>query len=385
MQEHMHIIQQYIPAKLVFGDGCRKTFLNDVLQAGHKKILMISDPNIPDISRSIAEEFAVGKLNVFLDETIATEPTLRLFNTVLKKAEEENFDMVIGLGGGSVLDVAKLVAVFHKAEQKVENSYGIGHVEKRGIKVCCLPTTAGTGSEVSPNAILLDERTNTKVGIISPHLVPDAAYVDPELTFSVPPSVTASTGLDALTHCIEAYANKFAHPLSNIYALEGIKRIASSLLTAYQNPKDPIARRNLAMGSLLGGICLGTANTAAVHALSYPLGSRYKVAHGIANAVLLATVLEANLDSASERYAEIALSMGIGPKASVTETAKEGIAFIKKLCNELHIPDSLIELGVTKKDIPELTRLAMQVQRLLKNNVKEFDSEIISKIYSSLL
>src|SRR5262249_48336492 len=155
----------------------------------------------------------------------------------------------------------------------------------------CLPTTAGTGSEVSPNAILLDEADQLKKGVVSPYLVPDAAYVDPQLTRSVPPSVTAATGLDALTHCIEAYANKFAHPAVDLYALQGVGIIAQNLLRAVRNGGDMEARTELSLGSFYGGLCLGPVNTAAVHALAYPLGGQFHVAHGVSNAVLLPHVI----------------------------------------------------------------------------------------------
>ncbi len=190
------------------------------------------------------------------------------------------------------------------------------------MPLVCLPTTAGTGAEVSPNAILLDEADELKKGVVSPHLVPDAAFVDPLLTISVPPAVTAATGLDALTHCIEAYANKFAHPIVDIYALQGIKLISANLVRAVRNGGDIEARAALSLGSLYGGLCLGPVNTAAVHALAYPLGGRFHIAHGVSNALLLPHVLRFNFSAAPERYAEISAALGVARNGSALTTAR---------------------------------------------------------------
>src|SRR6185312_1331641 len=190
------------------------------------------------------------------------------------------------------------------------------NVKGRSLPLICLPTTSGTGSEVSPNALLLDENTQSKKAVISPHLVPDAAFIDPALTLTVPAPVTAATGLDALTHCIEAYANRFAHPLVDTWALDGIRHIAAHLATAVREPANLEARTHLALGSLYGGLCLGPVNTAAVHALSYPLGSRHHIAHGHSNAILLPHVLRFNVPAAFGRYAEVALALGVSPQSS---------------------------------------------------------------------
>ena len=205
----------------------------------------------------------------------------------------------------------------------------------RELPLVCLPTTAGTGAEVSPNAILLDEADELKKGVVSPHLVPDAAFVDPLLTISVPPAVTAATGLDALTHCIEAYANKFAHPIVDTYALQGIRLISANLVRAVRNGNDIEARAALALGSLYGGLCLGPVNTAAVHALAYPLGGRFHIAHGVSNALLLPHVLRFNFSAAPERYAEIAVALGVARNGSDLGTAEQGVEFLSQLIARL--------------------------------------------------
>jgi alcohol dehydrogenase class IV len=281
------------------------------------------------------------------------------------------------------MDVAKLVAALARSTQRVEEVFGIDLLQNRALPLVCLPTTAGTGAEVSPNAILLDETDELKKGVISPHLVPDAAIVDPLLTVSVPPAVTAATGLDALTHCIEAYANKFAHPTVDLYALQGVRLISANLVRAVQDGGNLEARANLALGSLYGGLCLGPVNTAAVHALSYPLGGRFHVAHGISNAVLLPPVLEFNLSQAPERYADVAVALGVERNGSATSTAQRGVQRVIELSQACHIPQRLSELGIPREAIPSMAESAMKVTRLLKNNLRSLTEQDAIGIYDA--
>ena len=224
------------------------------------------------------------------------------------------------------------------------------------------------------------KRTRKK-GVISPHLVPDAAFVDPLLMHSVPPAVTAATGLDALTHCIEAYANKFAHPIVDIYAMQGIRLISANLERAVRNGRDAEARANLALGSLLGGLCLGPVNTAAVHALAYPIGGRFHIAHGVSNAVLLPHVLRFNLPSAPDRYADVAAAMGVERNGSATTAAERGLTSIAQLSKACGVPQRLSQLGVPREAIPAMAKGAMQVQRLLKNNPRPVTEADAIQIY----
>ena len=259
-----------------------------------------------------------------------------------------------------------------------------GFIKKRGLWFACLPTTAGTGSEVSPNAILLDERDHLKKGIVSPFLIADVAYVDPKLTWTVPAKVTADTGMDALTHCIEAYTNKFAHPSVDIYALQGIRLIAANLEKAVKNGQDQEAREALAFGSLYGGLCLGPVNTAAVHALSYPLGGEFHIPHGLSNAILLPSVMKFNMPANIKRHAEVAIALGCQPGKNDEETAQRGVDFIYQLADAVGIPKKLTDLGIPQTAVDGMAKAAMQVQRLLKNNPREVTEQDARDIYNSL-
>ncbi len=261
--------------------------------------------------------------------------------------------------------------------------FGTNLLAGRALPLVCLPTTAGTGAEVSPNAILLDETDELKKGVVSPHLVPEAAFVDPLLTLSVPAAVTAATGLDALTHCIEAYANKFAHPIVDLYALQGIKLISQNLTRAVRAGGDLEARAALALGSLYGGLCLGPVNTAAVHALAYPLGGRFHIAHGVANALLLPHVLRFNFSAAPERYAEISVALGVARNGSTLTTAEHGVDFLTQLSRDCGVPQKLSELNISRDAIPSLAKAALQVQRLLKNNLRPLTETDAAQIYTA--
>ncbi|HET7898975.1 MAG TPA: iron-containing alcohol dehydrogenase, partial [Flavisolibacter sp.] len=199
-------------------------------------------------------------------------------------------------------------------------------------------------------------------------LVPDLVIIDPVLTHSVPPSITAATGIDALTHCLEAYTNKFAHPLIDLYAYKGMQLIAGHLVQAVKNGNDEKARTEVALGSFYGGICLGPVNTAAVHALSYPLGSMYHLPHGLSNALLLPYVMEFNLEASPGRYADVAVALGCNRTGDDAITARNGVQKIKELIEQCGLPLRLREVGVKEETIPEMAVKAMNVQRLLKNN-----------------
>lgn len=358
------------PQTLVFGMGCARQCATDYAQSGRKRAFLVTAPPTLALAEPLAAELRAAGTDVAVWPGVDREPTVGLFADALAAARKHKCDGVLGLGGGSALDAAKLVAALAESRQTVTEVWGIGKLAGRSLYLACLPTTAGTGSEVSPNAILLDEADQAKKGIISPYLVPDAAYVDPALTLSVPPAITAATGMDALTHCIEAYANVNAHPLTDLFALEGVRLIGANLRQVVANGLDAAGRSAVALGSVYGGLCLGTANTGAVHALAYPLGGMYHVPHGVSNAVLLAHVLRFNLQGAPQRYAEIALALGVPPGQDAAATALKGVEHLAELSRACGIPQRLSDVGVPASAVESLARVAMTVTRLLKNNVR---------------
>jgi alcohol dehydrogenase len=378
----MQTIEFHLPRKLQFGSGCLAAFADDVRKAGFRRIFLVSAPPLGGRTGPLVEK--IGRERVCLYEGIEAEPDIADFEEALAAARGFGAEAVIGLGGGSVLDTAKLVAAFVRSDQELREAFGINLLKSRNAYLACLPTSAGTGSEVSPNAILLDRQDLLKKAVVSPFLVPDAAYVDPELTLTVPPAVTAATGMDALTHCIEVYTNRHAHPMADLYALEGVRLIARHLERAVRDGFDLEARECLALGSLYGGLCLGPVNTAAVHALAYPLGGEFHVAHGVSNAVLLPAVMEFNLQAVPRRYAEVAQALGAEPAGTDDETARRGVQLVRELNSRCGVPPSLEALGISEEAIPGMAEAAMKVTRLLKNNPRDLTLADAEAIYRSV-
>ena len=372
------------PQKIVFGTGCIQTLVEDYQKMGLQRLFVLTAPPIRPLIEDTLTALKGAGISIEVFQDIVAEPTVNDFKKILEVARQFKADSVVGIGGGSVLDLTKLVAAFVNSDQQVEDCFGTGFIKQKGLWFACLPTTAGTGSEVSPNAILLDERDHLKKGVVSPFLIADVAYVDPKLTWTVPAKVTADTGMDALTHCIEAYTNKFAHPSVDIYALQGIRLIAANLEKAVKNGQDQEAREALAFGSLYGGLCLGPVNTAAVHALSYPLGGEFHIPHGLSNAILLPSVMKFNMPANVKRHAEVAIALGCQPGKNDEETAQRGVDFIYQLADAVGIPKKLTDLGIPQTAVDGMAEAAMQVQRLLKNNPREVTEQDARDIYNSL-
>lgn len=369
------------PNRILFGNGSTSQFIDHLAALELHNVLVLTSAPVLVACGTVVDGLRRAGINPITCSHINAEPTVSMLEECLAIARQHSLDGVIGLGGGSAMDVAKLVAALADGNQTIAQVIGMNQLRRRSLFLACLPTTAGTGSEVSPNAILLDESSRLKKAAISPHLVPDVACVDPLLTRSVPPPVTAATGLDALTHCLEAYANLNAHPAVDLYALEGVRLIAHNLAAALRDGSDTEARANLALGSLYGGLCLGPVNTAAVHALAYPLGSEFHVAHGVSIAVLLPYVLRFNLPAAPERYAAIALALGAELGSTEMAAAEDGINRLAELVAECPIPQRISELGVPRDALPRLAKSAMTVTRLLKNNPRRVTEEDVLGIY----
>lgn len=379
---HTSVLTLLNPKRLVFGNDCFDQFIQDYLELGLKRLFVLSFAGLEGQLAKKMEKLDSAGIVIKQNTSITKEPSFQDFEEILEEARAFKADSVVGIGGGSILDVAKLVAAQLLNTQSTTAVIGKGNLAERATYLACIPTTAGTGSEVSPNAIFVDADGN-KIGVISPYLVPDAAYIDPVLTVSVPKAITASTGIDALTHCLEAYANKFSHPVTDLIALEGISLVAKYLKRACDDGADLEARSQVALGSMYGGMCLGPVNTAAVHALAYPLGVKFHINHGLSIALLLPAVMEFTLPAAPERYAAIAVALGATQHSSALDTAKEGVALLKKLIRDCGLPNSLADVNVPFNAIDAMAIDAIKIERLLKNNLREVALEDAKKIYES--
>lgn len=375
----MQTIALQNPSKVVFGAGCFDQLVMDLKNMGKSRIYLLT---IPFLAEQLIDKLkTIPGISILSNTSLESEPAFHHFYQFLEEARAFAPEAILGIGGGSVMDTAKLIAALLDSEQKLEEVVGIALLKSRNSFLACVPTTSGTGSEVSPNAILLDEQDGMKKGIISPFLVPDAAYIDPLLTMGLPAAITAATGMDALTHCLEAFTNKFAHPMVDLYALEGTRLISRNLEQACAN--DLGARILVAQGSLYGGMCLGPVNTTAVHALSYPLGSEFKIPHGLANAILLPWVMEYNLIADPDRFQQVALALGAEACQTAMETATAGVKIVRKLMKACGLPIYLSEIGIPKEAIPAMAHAALKIQRLLKNNIREITESDARQIYQN--
>jgi alcohol dehydrogenase len=277
----------------------------------------------------------------------------------------------LGIGGGSVLDVTKVAAIVAARNCTPESLIGTNQVPGPGIPTVLVPTTAGTGSEVTSIAVLSDEVADLKRGVVSDFLLADHAVIDPQLCLTLPPGPTAYTGMDTLTHAIEAYTNRFAVPLINGFALEATRLVSRHLRGAVRDGANEQARYGMSLASLLGGLCLCPVGAAAVHALAYPLGGRFHVPHGVANSLLLPHVMRFNAPVAESRHRELAQAMG----------AEDAVAAVVELSRAVGTSRQMREFGVEERHLPEMASAAVQVQRLLKNNPRELTERDALTIY----
>ncbi len=375
-----------LPLRLVFGKESTNLLVDECRLYDKLNLFVLTIPSLVSKVQSLLSPLEEDGFKLHFDYSINNEPTFSDFHRLLQAAEDFNANGVIGIGGGSVMDVAKLIAALLNSKQSLDEIIGNNRLKGRNTWLACVPTTSGTGSEVSPNSILIDDiNKGGKVGIISRYLVPDASFIDPLYTVGVPADVTGATGLDALTHCIEAFVNRFSHPVIDLYALEGIRLIAGALERAVNCGTDLDARSDLSLGSMYGGMCLGPVNTAAVHALSYPLGSKYGIPHGLANAILLPSVMRFNIPEVPKLYAKIAEALGVVEDLNDFEKAYKGVEFIESLLKACRIEANLKSMNIQADDIAILAKEGMQVQRLLKNNPRLVNFEDALLIYKSLL
>jgi len=320
-----------------------------------------------------------GKVTVYTD--LIPEPDLPAVDAVFSAARAFRPDLVIGLGGGSVMDVAKLVAALWDKDLSITDVVGAGKVPGRTTALAQVPTTSGTGSEAGIRALVTDPATLAKLAVESVHMRADFVVLDPELTYSVPPAITAATGIDALAHCVEAFTNIKAHPLIDFYARQGIQLAGSYLARAVADGSDTEARAGMMLASYYGGVCLGPVNTAGGHALAYPLGTRLKLPHGLANAIIFPHVLAFNAPERPEKTKEIMTLLGLGETADETEVRKRAHAY----CASLGLEMSLARHGAKEEELGAWAEEAFAIKRLIDNNPRAMNPENILDIYRAAM
>ncbi|MDQ1000466.1 alcohol dehydrogenase class IV [Neobacillus niacini] len=350
--------------------------------------LIITQPPMVDLGfvEQIASQLEEKGISVDTNTNILPEPTLENIEQVFEATASKKYDVLIGIGGGSVLDTTKILSVLRTNDASVEQLLGTDLVANPGVPTILIPTTSGTGAEVTPNAIVTLPDQELKIGIVSKYLLPTLVILDPVLTIKLPKPITAATGMDAFTHSLESFISTKANPISDMFALESIRLISSSIVEAYQNGESIEAREKMLVGSMYGGMALTSAGTAAVHALAYPLGGKYKIPHGVANSMLLPHVMKYNMDAITDRLALVAEPMGISAQGlSNSQLAEKVVEKIIEWTDVLEIPQDLKNYGVKEEELPEISVSASQVTRLLNNNPKKLGLADIEAIYRQLL
>ncbi|WAI83917.1 MULTISPECIES: iron-containing alcohol dehydrogenase [Achromobacter] len=323
---------------------------------------------------------ATGWQTLVIDDVVA-DPPEAVVEAAAARTRAFNADMVIGFGGGSSMDVAKLVAVLCQGDQPLSAMYGINQVHGKRLPLVQVPTTAGTGSEVTPISIVTTGAT-TKSGVVAPQLYANAAFLDAELTVGLPPAATAATGVDAMVHAIEAYTSKrLKNPLSDHLAVLALKLLSANLLTVCRDGGNLQARSDMLLGAMLAGQAFANAPVGGVHALAYPVGGIFHVPHGLSNALVLPAVLHFNAQAAAPLYAELGVAVGLPPSADAASGAAAFIAFLEDLIRQAQLPQGLRAVGITEADLPALASSAMVQQRLLMNNPLPIDEAQALAIY----
>ncbi len=357
-------------------------------QMGCKKVAFVTDKIILELGLAQAslDGLKAAGVDVHIIDDVVADPPEAMILAAVEESKSAGVDGVVSVGGGSSLDTAKLIAVLVGSDQPISEMYGVGLVRDDRLPLVLAPTTAGTGSEVTPISIVTTGSSEKK-GVVSPQLLPDWAILDAELTVGLPAHVTAATGIDAMVHAIEAYTSKHKKNIvSDTLARQALELLGGSINTACTDGQNREARSNMLLGSMLAGMAFANAPVAAVHALAYPLGGHFHVPHGLSNALVLPYVLDFNMSEASGLYAELApiIFKDLAGK-SADEACAGMVQGFKALGPQLGMKSKLAEVGVNHNNLPMLAEDAMKQTRLLVNNPREMTYEAALDIYTQAL
>ena len=381
----MNNFKCFLPSSVAFGAGTIAG-LGEMVKG--ETVLLLSDQGVAKsgIPARVKEQCGAGAEVVHEFYDVPPEPSEDQVTEVVARLASLNVHSIVAVGGGSVMDMAKLVGVMLGGGPSMEDLFEGRLPKTRNVRLVMIPTTAGTGAEATPNAIVYRPGQQLKVGIVCDLFLADRVILDPELITGLPPAITASTGMDALCHALECFISNKANLLGDVLAVEATRLIFKSLKKSFVDGNDIEARAEMLLASFYAGICIASSGTNAVHALSYPLGGRYRIAHGVSNAALLAPVFAFNKDACVPKLASIAHLTGKdvsglndGEKADVL------VRSLEELSRDLGIPARLSELGVPVKDLEEIVEAALQVKRLLNNNPKPVTADDVRAIYTSIL
>ena len=378
----------YSPHKIVFGTGTASGIGAEVKNLGASKVFIVTDPGVTKagLLKPIISSLEEAQLAYVVYDKVEAEPPIRLVDEGVSRFRSEGCNLVLGVGGGSSLDVAKGVSIVAGNGGRLLDFAGMDLVKKPGAPKILMPTTAGTGAEITRVLVVTDEAENTKKVVYSFYCLPELAIVDPLLTYSMPPSVTADTGMDALVHAVETFVSVHATPFSDILAEKAIALIGRYLPVAWSKGSNQEARYHMSLAATLSGLAFASGGLGAVHGLSYVLGTRYHMPHGRSNAIMLPHVMKYNLPGAPEKYATIAALLGRSTQAcDVNQTAALSAEAVEDLLKTLQISYRLRDYGISEKELPFLVEGGLKQSRLFSFNPRDLSEEDVRAVYQSAI
>ena len=388
------MLKQYslkMPHAVFGGENSMENIAAIIKKLDARKVAMFTDKGLRklglfDLPEAVVKSTGVG---YYVLDDLPAEPSYMAVQAVVDEFKASGADLIVACGGGSVMDAAKLASVLVTDEYGVKELLDNPGMAKKCVPIVLIPTTAGTGAEVTPNAIVGVPERELKIGIVNENMIADYVILDARLIKNLPRKIAASTGVDALAHCVECFTGNKANPFSDMYALEGCDLILNNLEAACDDPEAMEAKNKMQIAAYYGGLAITASGTTAVHALSYPLGGKYHIAHGVSNAMLLAPVMRFNAEDpvVKERLAVIydRSCHEAEKRSSVEEKAAWVIARMEAIIRHLDIPTSLTEFNVPAEDLESLVDAGMQVTRLLNNNMRKVTPEDARAIYSQVL
>ncbi len=374
--------------RIVMGPGAIGQIGQETSNLSGKKVLIVTDKGLigAGLIQPVEKSLKESRIKYAVFDAVKPDPRYEVVAECLEQVHREKTDLIIGIGGGSPIDIAKTSAIMATNKGDIAEYFGIDLVPKPGLPTIMVPTTAGTGSEVTPIAILSDEGEKLKKGVVSPYLFPAVALLDPELTLGLPPQITAATGMDALIHAIEAYTSVNATDMTDILAFCAMELLYHNIRTAYANGNNLGARSKMLEGSLLAGMAFANAGVTAVHAFAYPIGAEFHIPHGVANTLMLPHVMRFNILGNVGKFSEIAEAFCLFTEGLDELTAAEiSVDAIERLAEDLRVPKHLTEFGITEGDLSRLAEGVMKVTRLLANNPRILTLEHAKEIYKRAL
>lgn len=372
-----------------FGAGCRKELADVLKRMNMNKALVVTDKGLIKVGtvKLVTDIMDEAGFPYEIFSEVKPNPTVTNVKQGIEAFKASGSDCLVAIGGGSAMDTAKGIGIVINNPEfsDIVSLEGVAPTKHKSVPIVALPTTAGTGAEVTINYVIIDEERQAKMVCVDPNDIPAVAIVDPELTYSLPKGLTAATGMDALTHAIEGYITKGAWVMSDMYELQAIKMIAEYLPTAVDEPTNPVGRENMALAQYIAAQAFSNVGLGLVHGMAHPMGSLHDIPHGVANALLLPTIMEFNMPECIEKFGVIARTMGVDTTGmTAEESAQAACDAVKDLAIRVGIPQHLSELGIKEEHIPALAAQAI-TDVCTPGNPRDVTEEQIVELYKKVL